>query len=30
MESKNLATERPTVVKEMREILATYPEAVAR
>ena len=29
-ESKNLATERPTVVKEMREILARYPEAAGR
>ena len=29
-ETKNLAAERPAVVKEMREILARHPEAVER
>ena len=29
-ETKNFAADRPEVVKEMRTILAKYPEAVAR
>jgi iduronate 2-sulfatase len=29
-ETKNLAAERPDVVRQMREILARYPEAVER
>ncbi|MDF1812993.1 MAG: sulfatase-like hydrolase/transferase [Verrucomicrobiales bacterium] len=30
LETKNLASEKPEVVEELRSILATYPEAVAK